>query len=156
MSVNQASFSADNVGSPDNGHQYGPFNLGFCKTLLRVTADLYLGIPGGTITVGGSSSFGLIWGFQWVPHGNSPFVLPGDAFEQNFLWAEFATNNNNFTTTWAPSTDSAAFLSGNSVRGSWRGQLPINADIDVYVTTGNHFGSGSFSGTTLMRVTNST
>lgn len=156
MGINQASFSGDNVLSPDNGHQYGPFNLGTAVKLLHVTADLAIGIPGSSIAPGALLSFGLVWGFQWVPHGNSPFTLPADAFEPAFLWAEMAAKDFNSPFVWAPSTDTAEGLGFNSIRREWRGQLPINQDIDLYLTTGNLFGTGSFAGTMLMRVTNST
>lgn len=156
MTLNQASFYADNIGSPDNGHQYGPFNLGSCTKLLHVTADLTIGVAGGAVAPGATFSYGLVWGFQWVPHGNSPFSLPGSAFEPNFLWAEMALPSANTPVSWAPSTDTAESCGFNSIKREWRGQLPINQDIDVWLTSGNVFGSGSFEGTMLMRVTNTT
>lgn len=155
MSINQASFYDSNVTSLDNGHQYGPFNLGTANKLLHVTADLSIGIPGGSIAPGAMLSFGILWGFQWVPHGNSPFTLPADAFEPNFLWATMAAKDFNSPYVWAPDTADAEGLGFNSIRGEWRGQLPINQDIDVYVTTGNIFPTGAFGGAVLMRVTNS-
>lgn len=157
MALNNASFFGDNLSSPDTGHQYGPYNLGSCGKLLHVTATLSHSYPGVTLASNGTLSFGILWGLQWVPHGNSPLTLPADAFEPSFLWAEYAAYDKASDLAWTPAANSASFSTLTTVSKEWRGQLPINQNIDLYVTTGYGITSSEvFQGSFLMRVTNTT
>lgn len=157
MGLNQASFYGDNLTSPDTGHQYGPYNLGSCNKLLHVTASLSTSYPGVTVASNFTITFGILWGFQWVPHGNSPLALPAAAFEANFLWAEYAAHDKASDLAWTPAANTASFSTLTTVTREWRGQLPINQNIDLYLTTAYGVSSSEqFQGSFLMRVTNST
>lgn len=158
MGINYASFYGDNIGSPDTGHQYGPYNLGTCNKMLHIVAELAISpINAGSIAPDATLTYGYVWGVQWVPHGDSPLALPAFAFDQQFFWAEFHGGNQTTTLAWTPSTDGAAFTGFATARREWRGQMPINQDIDLYVTTAYTVGTPpDFEGSFLMRVTNST
>jgi len=157
MGLNQASFYGDNLGSPDTGHQYGPFNLGTCKKLLHVVASLTTSYQGDALSNTAVLNFGIVWGVQWVPHGNSPLALPADAFEANFLWAEYAIKDTGVNVAWTPDTSPGAYIALTSVEEQWRGQYPIGQNIDLYLTTAYAISSSQdFYGSFIMRVTNST
>lgn len=156
--MNYASFYGDNEGSPDTGHQYGPFNLGSCGKLIRVEAQLALSL----ITTGDQApnvvqEFPAIWGVHWVAHGGSPLALPAYAFDQQFLWAELVVPPGISNLSWDYSSPNGAVSIAYAASRLWRGQTPINQNIDLYVTTGTTLsGGGEFQGSFAMRVVNTT
>lgn len=157
MTINQASFYGDNLGSADTGHQYGPYELGSCSKLLHVTCGLTISTPGAALAGTALLVNTIIWGVQWVPHGDSPLALPGFAFDTQFLWALTLGTDLGISAAWAPNTDNGAVLTGNVVSHEWRGQLPINETIDLYLTTAvTNSDQSPFEGSFMMRVTNTT
>jgi hypothetical protein len=157
MAINRASFNGNNYGSPESELQFGPYNLGSCTKLLRVTASLTNSNVAGTYDVGQALTGPFIWGVQWVPHGNSPLSLPADAFEANFLWVRNIHTDGYGTLTWAPSSDTAGSGTVDIATYEWRGQLPIGQDIDLYVTMADLVtGAPSLQGSFSMVVINTT
>ena len=155
MGFNQASFYADNIGTTDTGHQYGPFNLGFCGKMLHIVASIEITGPGFTL---GSTAFlqnGIVWGLQWTTHGGSPLALPANLFQTSFFWGRSVWHDSFSGVAWAPSTDTGAYLFQGQTSEDWRGNLPIFQNIDLYVTTGTTISSESpWYGSISMRVTN--
>jgi len=157
VALNRASFNGNNYGSPTSELQFGPYNLGSCTKLLRVTASLVNTYLTGDLVIGQAVVPALVWGVQWVPHGNSPLNLPASAFHASFLWAKIIHDDANIAFTWSPSTDTAGNGSVDAVTEEWRGQLPIGMNIDLYVTAGYLLsGSFTFQGAHNMVVINTT
>lgn len=157
MAINNASFFADNIGSPAAGTQYGPWNLGSCTKMLHIVAGITVSFPGINLSPTGVLTYPLVWGCQWVPHGNSPLALPGFLFEPSFFFAEPAGDGIAVTAAWTPDTGSGAYIAGNVHRREWRGQTPINQNIDLYITTGTTNSSiGDWEASVVLKVTNTT
>lgn len=136
MSYNYASFYGDNTASPDTGHQFGPYNLGTCFKMLSVVCDLAISIvPSGPLNPDVVLESGDMWGVQWVTHGDSPLALPAFTYDQGFFWAESTWADSISNIFWTPAADTGSASALRTIHQEWHGQLPINQDIDLYVTT---------------------
>lgn len=158
MALNRASFYGNNYGSPDSGHQFGPYNLGSCTKLLHVTCVMSTTpILSGSWANNFVQDFASIWGVQWVPHGDSPLALPGLAYDSQFLWAEMYPKGVMSNFSWDFASPDGALSTCSTVYNEWYGQLPIRENIDLYVTTGDITGGGNtWQSGFLMRVVNTT
>jgi hypothetical protein len=157
MALNLASFYGDQFGvGPSDNWNIGPFHLGSCAKLLRVAAGVTISLPGDTTSMPEAAANGFVWGVQWVPHGNSPFNLPGDAFQPNFLFVRTTPADGQVDRIWAPSSDTAAVMQNVNSVYDWRAQRPINQDIDLYVSSGWTLTPFAYLGSMFIRVFNTT
>jgi hypothetical protein len=122
----------------------GPFHLGSIGRLLKTETHGQINLQGGTF--GSSSVFSdpVCWGLQVVDHGASPLDLITSLDNDQWLIRQQTDNGDTgYSSTWSPSTDTAAALSGLPQRSRWRGNYVRNADTDIYLSWALPF-SGTF------------
>lgn len=74
-----------------------------------------------------------LWAVQWVPHGTSAADVVTTSDGPNWLIRQ-QVGSQESRVTWSPNTDTSAVLSGYPLVASWAGQLPIGADIDLWLS----------------------
>lgn len=111
---------------------FGPYPSGTVNKLLRAEVHGAANYQG--LAVGASSVFTnqLLWGLQWVAHGAGALDPVTSSDDDHWLIRQ-QTGDQSYATSWAPSTATAGVLSGVQLAGSWAGQLPIGASIDLFL-----------------------
>lgn len=137
MGVNLFYTAGDNIGSPNDGQNYGPYNVGSCSKIVHAILTMTFSFPGASLAPTATLTNTIMWGLQWGAAGYTPQNLPGDAYHYNFLFAEYSADNLGASVGWAPNTDGGAVLTAYTARREWRGQVPTNeSSLDLYVSTG--------------------
>lgn len=112
----------------------GPYFVPSVKRLLRVEVHGEINFQGSSI--GTSSVFAnfQLWAVQWVPHGTAALDCVTTADGPQWPIRQ-QTGQDDGHATWSPSTDVAGVLSHLALNGWWAGQLAINGDIDLYLSS---------------------
>lgn len=111
----------------------GPYFVPSVSKLLRVEVNGKINFQAeifGNTSV--QANFQL-WAVQWVLHGVAAADVVTTADGPNWLIRQ-QVGSQESRVAWAPDTDTAAVLSGYPLVASWAGQLPIGADIDLWLS----------------------
>lgn len=131
-------FFFNNATSPNDGQQYGPFNVGTLNRLFRVRVRGALIFQPQAFTSGDFLVDPVTWGVQMGPAGYTPLSITSDYDNEGFLVVEQKTIDE-VSIVWAPSTATAETGVGSGLSLDWAGQLGVFADTDFYFTTGEAF-----------------
>lgn len=136
-------FYDNNFGAPNTSASLGPYVIGVTvQKLLYVKASIGFGAAGSALSPSGQLELPITWGVQWQPHGTGPLGLPADIGSAQFVFSEQVAIAGFGGGVWAPSTDTAAVVPFICGTDSWRGQVFINDEVDLYVSYGYSGGSG--------------
>lgn len=131
----------------------GPFPVPSVHRLLRLEVHGKFNLAGVLLGPSGILANVALWAVQWVPSGTSPSdcVTTADG-DQWLIRQQIGAGDTHAV--WAGSGVDGNSLTSWSTDGSWAGQLAINGDIDLYLSsrapTGfslenrNYFGSMRF------------
>jgi hypothetical protein len=137
MSRFSDTFYGDNISSPNTADTFGPYVIDVTMNkLTHVKANISFGEAGASFAPGSLLIGAVIWGVEWVPHGDSPYVLPADAGAGNFLWSRSTSSNAQGSATWTPTTDNAEIITYWGATEEWNGQLYMGQEIDLYLAYG--------------------
>lgn len=129
-------FSYSTLGSPTNDYQVGPFQVtGFGKLLAaRVRGSIQGGYTTNS-TTGLLIDNGVQWGLQWVDHGVTPINILFDQDDPRWLrigQRESGTVHEVFDN----AITSIEIASLYSISFDLYGQMPMDPDIDFYISVG--------------------
>jgi hypothetical protein len=129
-------FTYSTFGSPTNDYQVGPFEVsGFGKLLAaRVRGSLQGGYQSSAVS-GLQISNGIIWGLQWVDHGVTPINILFTGNDPRWL----IIGNRESNTVHEVFDDAITTVDIGSlytITRDWYGQMPMDADIDFYISVG--------------------
>jgi hypothetical protein len=118
----------------------GPYTLTDLVFLLRAQVNGSMILQPANYSTSTVIDEPLIWGLQWVASGDSPMDTVEGANGYQWLWRQQMTFSKN-RLAWAPSTDTAAYITGADMDNWWQSQMFIDESIDLYVCWGNPFGA---------------
>lgn len=141
MPAVQATLPFSNTGSPSTSGQFGPLTITVGNAVIRARAvGTFIGPPA-AVALPLTLSNDTIWGIQMGATGYTPKVLPADVDDPDFLIVQ-QRDDYTATTSWAPSSATAAYVFSSGLRLEWDGQLFVGATQDFYFTYGPSHGTG--------------
>jgi hypothetical protein len=137
VSLLHQAWTADNVGSPDTAHNFGPFTTAAAIVrIIEVHANIALGFAGEDLAPTATLVNGVAWGVQYGAVGYTPLVLPANIGGANFFWSELAGSDSVSGAAWTPPTNDVGWMGSGNATKKWRGQQPVSIFADFYVTVG--------------------
>ena len=135
----KSSMIHDNTGSGwSAANDYGPLNIGagYKITKLQLRGmQAFAGI--GSVTDANNLTDNIAFGIQYGPTGYEPYAIGSGSDFDDETWFYGSMMPFEAIAGWAPSSDSAALLSGNRIDVTVRPQLIVpSGGWDVYVTFG--------------------
>lgn len=120
----------DNL-TPNTGKNYGPYNIDPIDKLFAIEVRGGIGFANSNFDSTTQYDNYVVWGVQWVPHGFTPAAIDAASNNPNVLISEVVkTGSSQVVTT--PDTNNGAALVSASLDLTWRGQLFIGENADLY------------------------
>lgn len=111
----------------------GPFNMGTVYRFIRLEARGLVNFQGFTLSATGVLANWQLWAVYWVPTGTGALDVVTTIDGPQWLIRE-QTGAEDYVSQWAPSSDTSAGIQGYRLSGDWAGQMPINQDIDLWLS----------------------
>lgn len=124
-------------GAANIGANYAVTTIGAGQVLTSVSVRAAITFPIATTTdTGEQFTANTMIGIQLLINGSTLLALPADITDTRWLTVQ-GTDPSSVAATWAPSTATAAVGSGSNLTLKWRGQLVMQDEMVLAVTTGN-------------------
>jgi hypothetical protein len=124
-------FLFEDNATPNTGKNYGPYNVDPINKLFEVEVRGGIGYENSVFGDASQYSNYVVWGVQWGPHGFTPAAIDAASNNPNVLISEVVETGNT-TLAVNPTTDTAAVLIVANLSLTWRGQLFIGENTDLY------------------------
>jgi hypothetical protein len=130
---NRSMFFFRTTGTYSGNFNQGPLTVNPVGKLLKVQAagSLFAGLSSIANTAEADNPFA--WGVQYGPHGFTPLDLVTGGNSSTWL-RNSQIEYENVTQLFDSTISTVDYANWQSIRFTWWGQLPINADTDFYLT----------------------
>jgi hypothetical protein len=131
MASQWVQFLFEDNGTTNTGKNYGPFNINPINKLFEIEVRGGIGFANSTYADNTQYENYVVWGVQWVPHGFTPAPIDSASNNPNVLISE-VIKTGPAALLVTPTTGSAAALVSADLDLTWRGQLFVGEDADLY------------------------
>lgn len=125
--------------TPTTGEAVGAIAFGAGNKLCGFRAKGTIAWPTATAGSGDFNVYPVQIGIQAIDTGDTPIQLPVDLSDDRWLVVD-QIEPVSLVVSWAPSTDTPAYISSIGFEIEWTGQRVYSSATTVYLTTGSTYG----------------